>query len=206
MYSIIYCNRHVYLFLNKITFKYVNRMTTLSYNKTTKAHKVCVKFGHWCTIGVPSFLADFRMRSPLLGEGIHGSIRLGRLGIGMIPKSAKKDGTPIVHQCLNLDLICSPTSSWDRPSFQLWLKFSPVGKIVCETRCQTCFPEKKGEHPVLKQKFSLFVFHMFKNQPNKWSSATVLNLGYGSKQVLRSTIPSSTILSFFFDNSRIGRF
>jgi hypothetical protein len=26
------------------------------------------------------------------------------------------------------------------------------------------------------------------------------------KQVLRSTIPSSTILSFFFDNSRIGRF
>jgi hypothetical protein len=30
--------------------------------------------------------------------------------------------------------------------------------------------------------------------------------GFHSKQVLRSTILSSTILSFFFDNSRIGRF
>ena len=29
---------------------------------------------------------------------------------------------------------------------------------------------------------------------------------YLTKQVLRSTILSSTILSFFFDNSRIGRF
>ncbi len=62
---------------------------------------------------VPSFLADFeiipipmlearfmgaRGRSPLLGEGIRGSVRLGRLGIGMISKSAKKDGTSIVHQ------------------------------------------------------------------------------------------------------------
>ena len=72
---------------------------------------------HW--LGVPSFLADFeiipieavrgqiyvgmgagvRRRSPLLGEGIRGSVRLGRLGIGMISKSAKKDGTSIVHQC-----------------------------------------------------------------------------------------------------------
>ncbi len=67
------------------------------------------KEGHWCTIGVPSFLADFeispieavrgqiyggmgagvRGRSPLKGEGIRGSVRLGRLGIGMISKSAK---------------------------------------------------------------------------------------------------------------------
>jgi hypothetical protein len=36
---------------------------------------------------------------PLLGEGILGSVRLGRLGIGMISKCAKKDGTTIVHQC-----------------------------------------------------------------------------------------------------------
>jgi hypothetical protein len=43
--------------------------------------------------------AGVRGRSPLLGEGIRGSVRLGRLGIGMISKSAKKDGTPIVHQC-----------------------------------------------------------------------------------------------------------
>ena len=63
---------------------------------------------------VPSFLADFEIipipmlearfmggweRSPLLGEGRRGSVRLGRLGIGMISKSAKKDGTSIVHQC-----------------------------------------------------------------------------------------------------------
>jgi len=33
-----------------------------------------------------------RGRSPLLGEGICGSVRLGRLGIGMISKSAKKMG------------------------------------------------------------------------------------------------------------------
>jgi hypothetical protein len=36
-----------------------------------------------------------------LGEGIRGSVRLGRLGIGMISKSGKKDGTTIVHQCPN---------------------------------------------------------------------------------------------------------
>jgi hypothetical protein len=35
----------------------------------------------------------------LLGEGIHGSVRLGRLGIGIISKSAEKEGTLIVHQC-----------------------------------------------------------------------------------------------------------
>jgi hypothetical protein len=38
-------------------------------------------------------------RGPLLGKGIRGSVRLGRLEIGMISKSAKKDGTLIVHQC-----------------------------------------------------------------------------------------------------------
>ena len=43
--------------------------------------------------------AGVRGRSPLLGEGRRGSVRLGRLGIGMISKSAKKDGTSIVHQC-----------------------------------------------------------------------------------------------------------
>ncbi len=35
---------------------------------------------------------------------------------------------------------------------------------------------------------------------------TLCDDGTESKQVLRSTILSSTILSFFFDNSRIGRF
>ncbi len=35
--------------------------------------------------------------SPLLGDGIRGSVSLGRLGIGSISKSAKKDGTPVVH-------------------------------------------------------------------------------------------------------------
>ncbi len=40
--------------------------------------------------------AGVREQSPLFGEGICGSIRLGRLGIGMISKSAKKDGTLIV--------------------------------------------------------------------------------------------------------------
>ncbi len=40
--------------------------------------------------------AGVRGESPLLGEGIRRSVRLG---IGMISKSAKKDGTPIVHQC-----------------------------------------------------------------------------------------------------------
>jgi hypothetical protein len=37
--------------------------------------------------------AGVRGRSPLLGEGILGSVGLGGLGIGMISKSAKKDGT-----------------------------------------------------------------------------------------------------------------
>ncbi len=36
--------------------------------------------------------AGVRGRSPLLGEGIRGSFRLGRLGIGMISKSVKKTG------------------------------------------------------------------------------------------------------------------
>jgi hypothetical protein len=73
---------------------------------------------HWCTIGVLSLLADFeiipieavrgqiyggmgarlRGRRPLLGGGICGSVRLGRLGIGMISKSAKKDDTVDVTQ------------------------------------------------------------------------------------------------------------
>jgi hypothetical protein len=50
--------------------------------------------------------AGVRGRSPLLGEGIRGSVRLGRLGrlgIGMISKSSKKDGTLIVHQCQNFN-------------------------------------------------------------------------------------------------------
>jgi hypothetical protein len=42
--------------------------------------------------------------APLLDEGIRGSVRLGRLGIGMISKSAKKDGTPIAHQCQSVIL------------------------------------------------------------------------------------------------------
>ena len=87
--------------------------------------------------------------------------------------------TKPIKWMLNLDLICSSTSSRGRPSCQLRLKFSPVGKIFCETRCQTGFPEKKGENPVLKQNLSLFVFHMFRNQPMKWSRAAVINLGYG---------------------------
>jgi hypothetical protein len=41
--------------------------------------------------------AGVRGRSTLLGEGICGSVRLGKLGIGMISKSAKKDGTPIAQ-------------------------------------------------------------------------------------------------------------
>jgi len=49
--------------------------------------------------------AGVRGRSPLLGEGRRGSVRLGRLGIGMIAKSAKKDGTSIVHQCPNQQLL-----------------------------------------------------------------------------------------------------
>ncbi len=43
--------------------------------------------------------AGVRGRSPLLYEEIRASFRLGRLGIGMFSKSAKKDGTPMVHQC-----------------------------------------------------------------------------------------------------------
>ena len=44
--------------------------------------------------------AGVRGRSPLLGDGIRGSVRLGRLRIGMISKSAKKDGGTLkVHQC-----------------------------------------------------------------------------------------------------------
>ena len=44
--------------------------------------------------------AGVRERSPLLGEGIRGPVRLARLGIGMISRSAQRDGTSIVHQCL----------------------------------------------------------------------------------------------------------
>jgi hypothetical protein len=43
--------------------------------------------------------AGVRGRSPLLGEGIRRPVRLARLGIGIISKSAQKDGTSIVHQC-----------------------------------------------------------------------------------------------------------
>jgi len=43
--------------------------------------------------------AGVRGQSPLLDEGIFRSVRLGRLGIGMISKSAKKDGASIVYQC-----------------------------------------------------------------------------------------------------------
>jgi hypothetical protein len=43
--------------------------------------------------------ARVKGQSSLLGEGIRGSVRLGRLGIGRISKSAKKDRTPIIHQC-----------------------------------------------------------------------------------------------------------
>ncbi len=73
-------------------------------------------FWHWCTSG-PVFFGGFwnhsysyvrsqiyrgmgagvRGRSHMLGEGIRWSVRLG---IGMISKSVKKDGTTIVHQCL----------------------------------------------------------------------------------------------------------
>jgi hypothetical protein len=49
--------------------------------------------------------AAVRGQSPLLGEGIRGSVRLGRLGIGMISKSAKKDGTLKVHQCQKMKPI-----------------------------------------------------------------------------------------------------
>jgi hypothetical protein len=51
-------------------------------------------------------LADFEITpieavgGQMLGEGIRESVSLGRLGklrIGMISKSAKKDETPIVH-------------------------------------------------------------------------------------------------------------
>ncbi len=40
-----------------------------------------------------------QMAEALLGEGICGSVRLGRLVIGRISKSTKKDGTPVVHLC-----------------------------------------------------------------------------------------------------------
>ncbi len=52
-------------------------------------------------IPIPMLEARFMggMGAGVRGEGICGSVRLGRLGIGMISKSAKKDGTTIVHQC-----------------------------------------------------------------------------------------------------------
>jgi len=41
--------------------------------------------------------AGVRRRNPLLSEGISGSVRIGRLGI--ISKSAKKEGTPYSTPC-----------------------------------------------------------------------------------------------------------
>ena len=62
-------------------------------------------------------LQSDHFKGRVLGEGIFGSDRLGGLGIGMISKSAKKDGTLIVHQCPNLFIgiesrLAEKSSQW----------------------------------------------------------------------------------------------
>jgi hypothetical protein len=87
---------------------------------------------HWCTILVPSFLADFeiipipnlpnltdpRIPSPNRGLRPLAPINLAsNIGIGMISKSAKKDGTIIVHQCQNKRLLLSFGLCYQFPPF-----------------------------------------------------------------------------------------
>jgi hypothetical protein len=68
-----------------------------------------------------------RGRSPLLGEGIRGSVRLGRLGIGMISKSAIEDGTLIVHQCRKVFFV--------KLSLSFNQTFNTLGPKIEQTKC-----------------------------------------------------------------------
>ncbi len=72
--------------------------------------------------------AGVRGRSPLLGEGIRRSVRLGRLGIGMISKSPQKDRTLIVHQCRFFQFF-----EWNFNLF--WMNFFVCFQLVLEWNC-----------------------------------------------------------------------
>ncbi len=64
----------------------------------------------------------------LLGEGIGGSVRLGRLVIGMISKSATKNGTLIVHQVWEMSLNITKGKGGPKVKSIIWMAYNLLYK------------------------------------------------------------------------------